>query len=91
MFGFKRIERNSDICIRVNANQSEPIRKTFWISFVEKCLKINPIEFDSIREFYPNESERIRSKFSIRMNHNQSEHWFIQIMFFQKKMGKSFE
>ena len=33
-----------DICIRANANNSEPIRKTFCISFDEKRLKINPTQ-----------------------------------------------
>ena len=35
------------------------------------------IQSDLIRGFYPNESERIQSKFSIRMNQSQSRHdWF---------------
>ena len=45
--------------------------------FVEKRLKINPTQFDLILDFYPNESERFRSKFSIRMNQNQSGHGLI--------------
>ena len=32
----------SDICIRANANHSEPIRKTFRISFDGRRSKINP-------------------------------------------------
>ena len=71
------IPNHSDICIRVNTNQYEPIRKTFWISFVEKSLKINTTQSDSIRDFCPNESERLRSKFSIGMNQNQSGHGLI--------------
>ena len=38
----RTIPIHSDICIRANANQSEPIRKTFCISFDEKRSKINP-------------------------------------------------
>ena len=60
-------------------SQCESIRKTFWISFVVKRLKINPTQSDSIRDFYPNESEvNFQSKwlktnldtdwFSIQMN-----------------------
>ena len=33
---------HSDICIQAIGNDSEPIRKTFWISFDEKRSKINP-------------------------------------------------
>ena len=34
---------HSDIYTRANANYSEPIQKTFYISFDEKRAKINPI------------------------------------------------
>ena len=40
--GLKFIQNYSDICIGVNANHFEPIRKTFCISFDEKWSKINP-------------------------------------------------
>ena len=42
------IPNHSDIFIRANANQSEPIRKQFSISFVENRWKVNPTQFDSI-------------------------------------------
>ena len=70
----RTIPNHSDICILTNANQSKPIRKTFWISVVEKRLRK---ESDLIRNFYPNESERIQSKILIRMNQNQSGQEFI--------------
>ena len=38
----RTISIHSDICIRANVNHSEPIRKTFCISFDEKRLKIDP-------------------------------------------------
>ena len=38
----RTIPIHSDICIRANANNAEPIRKTFCISFDEKRSKINP-------------------------------------------------
>ena len=44
---------HSDICIRANANNSEPIRKTFCISFDEKRLKINPINSKTSIRMYP--------------------------------------
>ena len=37
----RTIPIHSDICIRPNANHSEPIRKTFCISFDEKRSKFN--------------------------------------------------
>ena len=64
----RTILNHSDICIRANVSQSEPIRKMFGILFVEKRLKINPTQFDSIWDFYPNESEvNLQSKW-IRIN-----------------------
>ena len=38
----RTIPIHSEICIRANANHSEPIQKTFCISFDEKRSKINP-------------------------------------------------
>ena len=72
--------------MRINPNQ---FKKIMQLSFVENCLKINPTESDSIREFYQNESEvNFQSKwiridlnwiFNRNMNPNQFEHWFIRI------------
>ena len=50
----RTIPIHSDICIRANANHSEPIRKTFCISFDEKS--------DLIRGSNPNESDSIRAR-----------------------------
>ena len=52
------------ICIRANANQSEPIQKTFYNFFDEKRQKINPTISDLIRGNNPNQSE---TKYSIRI------------------------
>ena len=40
-------------------------------------MKIYPSQSDSLQEFYPNETARIKSKFSIRKNQNQSRAGFI--------------
>ena len=39
----RTIPIHSDICIRANANHSEPIRKTFCISFDKKSIRPDPI------------------------------------------------
>ena len=63
---------HSDICNRANANHSEPIRKTFCISFDEK-RSIN--QSDLIRLIPRHESEWIRSRIDPNriFNENQSE------------------
>ena len=81
-FGQKFIPSQSELFRYLYSSQCESIRtnlKTISISFVGKRLKINPTQSDSIHNFYPKESERIRSKFSIRMNQNQSGHGLIFI------------
>ena len=86
----RTIPNHSDICIRANANQSKPIQKAFWISFVEKHLKIIPIQSETSIWMNPNESEvnfqsewmRINAEtdwskpniHSIRMNPNTEIH-----------------
>ena len=42
-----------DICIRANSNHSEPIRKTFCISFDEKRSKINIYWFNQLYWLIP--------------------------------------
>ena len=54
----RTIPIHSYICIRANANHSEPIWTTFCILFDEKRSKINP----TIRDINPNESEPIRNQ-----------------------------
>ena len=49
-----------DICIRANANYSEPIRKTFRISFDEKQSKINPINSEKSIRMNPKPSFQSR-------------------------------
>ena len=67
----RTIPNHSDICIRANASQSESIRKTFWISFVEKHLKINPTQSEiSLRMnpkwiFNSNESESFLTRIDL--------------------------
>ena len=53
----RTIPNHIDICIRANANQFEPIHKTFWISFVEKCLKIILTQSETSIRMNPNELE----------------------------------
>ena len=71
----------SDICIRTNANHSEPIRKTFCISFNAKRSKTDPTKSELIRGYNPNESEQTETKFSIRINSNKSKVEMIRIDF----------
>ena len=77
-FGLIRIDFYTDIGMIRNSsdwlglNSYPKLSPGFGISFVEKRWKINPSQSYSIRDFYPNESERIRNQFSIRMNQNQS-------------------
>ena len=72
----RTIPFHSDICIWVNANHSEPIRKTFCISFDKKRSKINPTSSDEFRDIKANQSE---TKFSIQGNLNQFELGMIRI------------
>ena len=56
----RTIPIHSDICIRANANHSEPIQKTFCKSFDEKrkeSIRPNPIRIDPNRTFNQNQSE----------------------------------
>ena len=70
----RTIPNYSDICIWANANQSEPIRETFCISFVEKRLKIirlNPSllsEWIRSKFFNLSESESIRTRMDFHPN-----------------------
>ena len=83
----RTISNHSYIYIWANANQSEPIRKTVWILFVEKRLKINQTQSETSiwknlkKIFNPNESESIRTRIDLNriFNPNESEHWFIRI------------
>ena len=78
---FRANQNYSDICIRANASQSEPIRKTFWISFVEnawKLIRLNPRFLSAwIQVNFQSEWIRINldmDLFLIRMN--QCSDWF---------------
>ena len=76
-----RVNQNySDIYIRANANNhSEPIRKTFCISFDEKrseIIRLNPINSKTSIQMNPNQSE---IKFSIRIYLNESKARMIRI------------
>ena len=57
----RTIPIHSDICIRDNANHSEPIQETFCILFDEKRSKINPTSSDSFRYLYPMQCELFRT------------------------------
>ena len=85
----RTIPIHSDICIRANANHSEPIRKTSFISFDEKRSKINPInsetKFDSDWKFGLDQSEleliwieNLVSDWWLGINRNKSD-WFLTV------------
>ena len=61
---------HSDICIRANSNYSEPIRKTFCISFDEI-----PNEYEPIRNqvFNPDQSESIQARIDPNRMNPKSE------------------
>ena len=66
----RTIPIHSDICIRANANHSEPIRKTFCISFDKKRSKLirtNP------KPSFQSESIRAWVHLNRIFNQNQSE------------------
>ena len=75
----RTIPIHSDICIRANSNHSEPIRKTFCISFDEKTVK-NKSDLIRFNRMQLSEGIRTNTKlsfqteFSIRIN-PRSE-WF---------------
>ena len=58
---------NSEICFRTILNHTDPIRKTFRISFNTNRLKINPTQSCSIR-FTPNKFELNSQSESSPMN-----------------------
>ena len=76
-----------DICIRANANHSEPIRKTFCNSFDEKRSKINPIHSTLIRSItlnipepsFQSESFQARIVSNRIFNHNHTKIRLIRI------------
>ena len=86
------IRIHSDRSLGLNQNYSESFRYVYSSQFESirinpknvlnlvcwKHLKIISAQSDSIRELYLNESERIRSKFSTRMNQNQTGHGLIK-------------
>ena len=51
---FRPNKNYSEICDQANANQVEPIRKKFSISFVENRLKINPTQSKTSNRMNPN-------------------------------------
>ena len=77
-FGLIRI--GSDTDIGMIRNNSDRFGMNSYPRLIPgKRFKINPIQSDSIRDLYPNKSERIRSKFLIWMNQNRVENLFIRI------------
>ena len=56
-YGLEFNPSESELFRAIPKSVSEPIRKTYSISFKGNRLKINPAQSDSIRDFNPNESK----------------------------------